>query len=50
MYHTLGTAPKSNRKIVETGTKSIPLSHIFMPWLSTGISIESGGVKPVLWT
>jgi len=24
-YHTVGTFPKSNRKIVETGTMSVPI-------------------------
>jgi len=29
-YHAAGTVPKSNRKIVETETKSIPITHIYM--------------------
>ena len=41
---------KSNRTIVETETKSIPLTHIyrtadFPTWLGTGTSIKSVGVK-----
>jgi hypothetical protein len=29
IYHTVGTVPKSNRKIVEKAT-SIPITHIYM--------------------
>jgi len=29
-YHTVGKIPKSNRKIVETEAKSIPVAHIYM--------------------
>jgi hypothetical protein len=29
-YHTVGTVPKSNLHIVETGTKSLPITHICM--------------------
>ena len=29
-YHTVGTVPQSNRKIVEIEVKSIPLTHKFM--------------------
>ena len=29
-YHTVGTVPKSNREVVETEAKKIPLSHIYM--------------------
>jgi hypothetical protein len=33
-YHTVGTVlfPKSNRKILETEVKSIPLTHTFLAW------------------
>ena len=29
-YHTVGTIPKSNIKIIERGTKSIPLTPTYM--------------------
>jgi hypothetical protein len=29
-YHAVGTVPKSNREVVETEAKKIPLSHIYM--------------------
>jgi hypothetical protein len=28
-YHNVGTVPKSNRKIVETESNSIPLTNIY---------------------
>jgi hypothetical protein len=30
LYHTVGTVPKSNRKIVETETKLMFLAHVYM--------------------
>ena len=45
-YHTVGTVPKSNIKIVERGkieTHKYMTSHILL--LGTGTSIKSGGVK-----
>jgi hypothetical protein len=53
MYDTLGTAAKSNRKIVERAKFDTPNTLIHdrsSSCLSTGISIKSGGVKLVLWT
>lgn len=47
--HTVGTGgqvTKSNKKIVETVAKCIPLIHIYT---QTGTSVTSGGVKLVLW-
>ena len=29
-YHIVGTVPKSNREVVETEAKKIPLTHIYM--------------------
>jgi hypothetical protein len=29
-YHTVGTVPKSNRKIIETETKLMLLAHVYM--------------------
>ena len=36
-YHTVGTIPKSNRKIVETEIKSTPLIPINMAALFPGL-------------
>jgi hypothetical protein len=44
-YHTVGTVPKSNQKIIETKAKAIPLAHIHnhsLSWLDTGTLIKSG--------
>ena len=45
-YHTVGTIPKSNMKIVEKSI-SIPLTHKYMiaqlSWLGTETLIKSGG-------
>ena len=53
-YPIVGTGSTSNRKIVETETKSIPPStHIndsTLYWLGENTSIRSGGVKLVLLT
>ena len=53
ILHIFGTFSKSNKKIVETETKSISLTHKYMiallSWFGTGTSIKSGGVKLVLW-
>jgi hypothetical protein len=50
-YHTVRTVPKSNREIVETETKSIPLTHMrSLSWFCAVISIKSGGVLLVLWS
>jgi len=43
-YHTVGTVPESNRKIVERG--KIDISHI--PILGSG-TIKRVEIKPVLW-
>jgi len=43
-YHTIRIVLKSNRKIINTEAKLIPLS-----WLSAGTSIKSGRVKLSLW-
>jgi len=29
-YHTVRTVPKSNRKFIETETKVIPLTHVYI--------------------
>jgi len=39
-YHTVGTAPNSNRKIVKRGK----IHDRSLSWLDTGISIKSGRV------
>lgn len=49
-YYPVGTIPKSSRKIVKTGkidtsNTDIPDRSLF--WLSTGTSINSGGLKLV---
>jgi hypothetical protein len=48
-YHTVGTFSKSIRKIIETETKSIPLTQIYMTAHFPGTSITDGRVKVVLW-
>ena len=54
-YHTVGSAPKSNRKIVERGkmdtgiTLNTQLHGHSLSWLGTGISRRNGGDKLVLW-
>jgi len=51
-YHTVGTVPNSNRKIVERVKSDTPNAHIHdcsLSRLGTDISIKSGGVKLVLW-
>jgi hypothetical protein len=50
-YHTVGTFPKSTgiRKIIETETKSILLTQIYITAHFPGTSITDGGVKVVLW-
>jgi len=52
-YHTVGTVPKSNKKIVETETKPISLdTHVrrrSLSWLGTGTSVTSGGIKLIVW-
>ena len=48
IYHTVGTVPTFNRKIVEICKFDIPNTHINDPsWLSSGTSIKSHGVKLV---
>jgi hypothetical protein len=50
-YHTVGTVPKPNRKIVERAKINTPNSLIHdhsLPWLGTGTLLKSGGVKLVL--
>ena len=49
-YYTVGTVPKSNRKIVKRDKIDIPITQIHdhpLLWLGTGTSIKSGGVKLV---
>jgi hypothetical protein len=49
---TVGTAPKSNKKIVEKGkinTNHTQLHDHSLSWLGTGTSIKSGRVKLALW-
>ena len=50
-YHTVGTIPKSNTKIVENDKIVAPNTQIHdrsLSWLGTDISIKSGRVKLVL--
>ena len=47
-YHTLGTIPKSNIKIVEKGKGDTP-THKYKTAYFPGITIKSGGVKLVVW-
>jgi hypothetical protein len=48
IYHTVGTVPTFNRKIVEICKFNIPKTHINDPsWLSSDTSIKSDGVKLV---
>ena len=52
-YHTVGTIPKFNRKIVERGQIDNPNTQIHdlsLSWLGTGTLIKSGRVKLGLWT
>jgi hypothetical protein len=51
-YYTVGTVPKSNRKIVERN-KTISLSEMHNLSLSsvgTGTPIKHGAAKLILWT
>ena len=51
-YHSVGTFPKSNRKIVERSKVDTPSTHIYdplLPWLGTGTSIKGGGDELMLW-
>jgi hypothetical protein len=46
MYHTVGTFPKSNRKIVEIDKIDIPNTQIHdfcLSWLRTAIKMKSAG-------
>jgi len=52
-YHTVGTVPQSNGKIVEKGITDIPSTQIhdrLLSWLGIGISIKCGGAKLALWS
>ena len=57
LYHTTGIFPKSYRNIVQTDLEAkpdTPIPHMYihnrlLPWLGTGTSIKSGGVKVALW-
>ena len=52
-YHTLGTIPKSNIKIVERGkidTSNTQIHDRSLSCLGTSSSITSGGLKLVLLT
>ena len=51
-YYTVGTIPKSYRKIIERDQMNTLITQIhehLLFWLGTGISLKSGGAKPVLW-
>jgi uncharacterized protein (DUF362 family) len=46
IYHTVGTVPRFNRKIVEICKFDIPNTYINdSSWLSSGTSIKSDGIK-----
>ena len=46
IYHTVGTVPTFNRKIVEICKFCIPNTYTNdSSWLSSGTSIKSDGVK-----
>ena len=48
IYHTVGTVPTFNRKIVEICKFDTPNTHTNDPsWLSSGTSIKNDGVKLV---
>ena len=49
-YHTVGTVPKSNRKIVEKGKIDTPSlqDRLLMAWYKRHCN-KSGEVKLVLW-
>ena len=52
-YHTVGTILKSNIKIIERGkidTLNTLIHDRSLSIIGTGISIDSGGVKLILWT
>ena len=52
-YHSVGTIPTSNIKIVDIGKVDTPNTQIHdfsLSWLDTGTSITSGRVKLVIWT
>jgi hypothetical protein len=52
-YGTVGTVPKSNRKITETDKIYTPSTHIHsnsLSLLGTGTRIKRGGAILVLWT
>jgi hypothetical protein len=46
-YHTVGTIPKSDIKIVERGKMDTPNTEMHnrsLSWLDTGTSIKNGGL------
>ena len=50
-YHTVGTIPQSNIKIVERAkidTSNTQIHDSSFSWVGTGTSMESGRVKLVL--
>ena len=52
-YHTFGTTPSSNIKIVgrvKIDTPNTEIQDRSISWLGTGISIKSGGVQLFFWT
>jgi len=52
-YHTVGTVPQSNRKIIERRKIDSPNTHISdcsLSWLGPNTSINSGGVRLDLYT
>jgi len=51
-YHTIGTFPKPNSKIVERSKIDITntqMDDLSLSWFGTGTSLLSGRVKLVLW-
>jgi hypothetical protein len=49
-YHTVGTVPKSNRKVVKRDKFDTPSTEIHdrrPSWVSTGTSIKSGWFIPI---
>ena len=47
-YHTVGTAPKTNKKIIGTDAKSISQTYIhdlLLSWFSSATSMNIGGFK-----
>jgi len=52
-YHTVGTVPKFNRKMIENGqiyALNIQIHDRSRSWLGTVTSVKRSGAKLVLWT